>query len=115
MAVLNVDSVLKIDSRDWHEQLAKVVAANESTGFPATLVSALRHVVKFDNSVWFVFRGQERPVCVYDTFTPKQRVIFGKGAPGKAEWFFADKPQKRDWQKPSRKINRKMGRMLNVG
>lgn len=76
MALLDVESILKIDSRDWHEQLAKVVAANETPQFSQTLVSALRHVVKFDYSVWFVFRGQDRPVCVYDTFTPAQRVIF---------------------------------------
>lgn len=76
MALHDVESILKIDSRDWHEQLAKVVAARETPRFSETLVSALRHVVKFDYSVWFAFRGQDRPVCVYDTFTPEQRVIF---------------------------------------
>ena len=76
MTLLDVESVLKIDSRDWHEQLASVVSASETPQFSETLVSTLRHVVKFDYSVWFVFRGQDRPVCVYDTFTPEQRVIF---------------------------------------
>lgn len=73
---MDVKSVPKIDSRQWHEQLAAVIEASGTANYPAALVRALRHVVRFDYSVWFVFRGQERPVCVYDTFTPKQRVIF---------------------------------------
>lgn len=73
---MDVKSVLKIDSRQWHDQLAAVVEAGGSPAYPAALVRALRHVVRFDYSVWFVYRGQERPVCVYDTFTPEQRIVF---------------------------------------
>ena len=73
---MDVKSVLKIDSRQWHDQLAAVVEAGGTPGYPAALVRALHHVVRFDYSVWFVYRGQERPVCVYDTFTPEQRVVF---------------------------------------
>ena len=76
MTLNHVDPLLSLDSRAWHEQLGSVISATETPKFPETLVSTLRHVVKFDYSVWFVFRGQDRPVCVYDTFTPKQRVIF---------------------------------------
>jgi DNA-binding CsgD family transcriptional regulator len=36
----------------------------------------LRHVVPFDYSVFFAYRGQERPICTYDTFTPRQRIVF---------------------------------------
>lgn len=76
MTLNHVDPLLSLDSRAWHEQLASVLSATETPKFPETLVSSLRHVVKFDYSVWFVFRGQDRPVCVYDTFTPEQRAIF---------------------------------------
>lgn len=76
MALTNVEPVLKIDSRQWHEQLASVIAAAESVAFPETMVRALRHLVRFDYSVWFVYRGNQRPVCVYDTFTPKERTVF---------------------------------------
>lgn len=73
---MDVKSVLKIDSRQWHDQVATVIDAGGTAGYPSALVRALRHLVRFDYSVWFVYRGQERPVCVYDTFTPKQRIIF---------------------------------------
>ena len=66
----------KLDSRDWHEQIADVIAAEGTDRFPAVLVQALRCVVPFDFSVFFAYRGTERPICVYDTFTPRQRVIF---------------------------------------
>ncbi len=68
--------LLKLDSRGWHEQIARVIAAEDTTLFPAVLVQALRHVVPFDNSVFFTYRGQERPICPYDTFTPEQRIVF---------------------------------------
>jgi DNA-binding CsgD family transcriptional regulator len=32
--------------------------------------------VPFDYSVLFAYRGQERPICPYDTFTPEQRIVF---------------------------------------
>ena len=73
---MGVKPVLKIDSRQWHEQVAAVIDAGGKSSYPATLVDALRQVVRFDYSVWFVYRGQERPVCVYDTFTPEQRIVF---------------------------------------
>lgn len=43
---------------------------------PAALVGALRHVVPFDYSVMFAYRGQERPLAPYDTFAPEQSVVF---------------------------------------
>lgn len=72
----NAETLLKIDSRQWHDQVASVVGAQGERNYAAALVRALRHVVPFDYSVWFVFRDQDRPVCIHDTFTPKQRVIF---------------------------------------
>ncbi len=76
MTVKNVEPVIKIDSRQWHEQLASVVSASGSQAFPETMVRALRHLVRFDYSVWFVYNADDRPICVYDTFTPKQRTVF---------------------------------------
>ena len=73
---MSVNSVLKIDSLQWHDQLAAVIAASGTMQYPGALVRALRHLVRFDYSVWFVYRGPERPVCVYDTFTPEQRIVF---------------------------------------
>ncbi len=66
----------KLDSRDWHEQIARIIAAADTRRFPAELVEALKRVVAFDYSVFFAYRGPERPICLYDTFTPRQRVVF---------------------------------------
>jgi len=69
-------TILKLDSRGWHDHIAQVIAAVDTSPFPAVLVQALRHVVPFDYSVFFAYRGQERPICPYDTFTPEQRIVF---------------------------------------
>jgi DNA-binding CsgD family transcriptional regulator len=53
-----------------------VIATEDTAQFSAVLVQALRHVVPFDYSVFFAYRGQERPLCPYDTFTPEQRIVF---------------------------------------
>ncbi|MEM7221839.1 MAG: helix-turn-helix transcriptional regulator [Pseudomonadota bacterium] len=76
MMVLSETPILKLDSRSWHEQLAKVIAAEDTPAFPSALVTALRCVVPFDYAVLFAYRGQSRPICVYDTFTRKQRIVF---------------------------------------
>ncbi len=68
--------ILKLDSRAWHEQVAQLMAAHDTAQFPAILVDTLRHVVPFDYSVFFAYRGQERPLCLFDTFTPQQRIVF---------------------------------------
>ncbi len=70
------NTILKLDARGWHDHIARVIAAGDTSRFPAVLVQALRHVVPFDYAVFFAYRGQERPICPYDTFTPQQRVVF---------------------------------------
>ena len=69
-------TILKLDARGWHDHIAQVIAAGDTSQFPAVLVEALRHVVPFDYAVFFAYRGQERPICPYDTFTPQQRIVF---------------------------------------
>ncbi len=70
------NTILKLDARGWHDHIAQVIAAGDTSRFPAVLVQALRHVVPFDYSVFFAYRGQERPICTCDTFTPRQRIVF---------------------------------------
>ncbi len=70
------NTILKLDARGWHDHISRVIAAGDTSRFPAVLVQALRHVVPFDYSVIFAYRGQERPICPYDTFTPEQRIVF---------------------------------------
>lgn len=66
----------KLDSREWHAQIAQLVTAEDTPRFAAALVKTLACVVAFDYSVIFAYRGPERPICVYDTFTPRQHVVF---------------------------------------
>jgi len=70
------NAILKLDARGWHDHIARVIAAGDTSQFPAVLTEALRHVVPFDYAVFFAYRGQERPICPYDTFTPQQRIVF---------------------------------------
>ncbi len=70
------NTLVKLDSRAWHDQIAQIIAAEDTTQFPVILVEALRHVVRFDYSVSFAYRGEERPICTYDTFTPEQRIVY---------------------------------------
>ena len=70
------NTILKLDARGWHDHIAQVIAAGDTSQFPAILTEALRHVVPFDYAVFFAYRGQERPICPYDTFTPQQRIVF---------------------------------------
>ncbi len=74
--VCDVPPILKIDSRSWHDRLAALIDAQGTPDYPVQLVTALRHVVPFDFSVWFIYRGDDRPICPYDTFTQEQRVVF---------------------------------------
>lgn len=73
---MDIKTLPKLDSREWHEQVSRVIAAEDTWRFPADLVGALKRVVAFDYAVFFAYRGPERPICVYDTFTPAQRIVF---------------------------------------
>ena len=68
--------LLKLDSRAWHGQVARLIAAVETPQFASVLVAALEHVVPFDHSVLFAYHGQDRPICLFDTFDPQQRIVF---------------------------------------
>ncbi|MBT4891030.1 MAG: helix-turn-helix transcriptional regulator [Rhodospirillales bacterium] len=66
---------LKLDTKAWHDQIATLIIAQGTPKFPEVLVETLKCVVPFDYSVFFAFHGQERPICLYDTFTPRQRIV----------------------------------------
>ena len=77
LAAMNGRSkLLKLDSRAWHGQVARLIAAVETPQFASVLVAALEHVVPFDHSVLFAYHGQDRPICLFDTFDPQQRIVF---------------------------------------
>jgi DNA-binding CsgD family transcriptional regulator len=62
--------------KHWHRYLAALIDMIGQPNFPGALVNALSHVVYFDHMVIFCYRGDQRPYCLYDTFTPEQRWVF---------------------------------------
>ena len=65
-----------MNDREWYEELAHVVDTLRTPEFPQTLVTALSHLVEFDFSVMFAYRGDERPLDLFDNFGEKRREIF---------------------------------------
>jgi DNA-binding CsgD family transcriptional regulator len=53
-----------------------VIAAIGTPEFPARLVAALKAMTPFDHSVMFAFRGDGRPLDLYDDFPASKRRIF---------------------------------------
>ncbi len=68
--------VLALAEPAWYEHLAAVIESIGTTAFGPSLADAVRHVVKFDHMVIFAYRGDARPRCLFDTFTPEERHIF---------------------------------------
>jgi len=67
---------LSVTDKQWHEEIGNVVRALKTPDYPQTLVDALGTLVEFDFSVMFAYRGEERPVDLYDNFGAKRREVF---------------------------------------
>lgn len=78
MIAKNSSRVKKIDlgNATWIFLLSQCVDSSGTEEFPAQLLVALRSITDFDYSVSFAYHLNEKPVCLYNTFTPKERVIF---------------------------------------
>lgn len=63
-------------SQPWIDDLADVIEGLGSPDFPALLVTFLERVVPFDFSVMFAYRGEERPLDLFDNFGAKRRAVF---------------------------------------
>jgi DNA-binding CsgD family transcriptional regulator len=65
-----------IEGKEWHRELARIVESLDRPDYPQALVSALGKLVSFDFSVMFAYRGDERPLCLFDNFGAKRREVF---------------------------------------
>lgn len=65
-----------IGDKAWNDSLAAVVDAIGSSDFATSLVAALAHVVPFDYSVIFAYRGSSRPLDLFDNFPAGKRRVF---------------------------------------
>jgi len=60
----------------WHENFAAALAALETPGFAPTLIRALAGLAEFDFSVVFGYRGEARPIDLFDNFPTARRDVF---------------------------------------
>ncbi|MEM7122838.1 MAG: helix-turn-helix transcriptional regulator [Pseudomonadota bacterium] len=68
--------MLQITDHEWHEEIAKVIGSIRTPDYPHRLVDALGRLVAFDFSVMFAYRGDDRPLDLFDNFGAKRRAIF---------------------------------------
>jgi DNA-binding CsgD family transcriptional regulator len=61
---------------DWNPALAEAIRALDGPGFAPALARALRQVAPYDYTVIFGYRGEERPLDLYDDFGRDKRDIF---------------------------------------
>ena len=67
---------VQLMNHDWHQEIGKVVQALQTPDYPHCLVDALGELVKFDFSVMFAYRGDDRPIDLFDNFGAKRREVF---------------------------------------
>lgn len=65
-----------IRSTDWNLALAQATRELDGPRFAPALARALRQVAPYDYTVIFGYRGEERPLDLYDDFGPDIRDIF---------------------------------------
>jgi DNA-binding CsgD family transcriptional regulator len=61
---------------DWHPALAEAIRELDGVRFAPALARALRQVAPFDYNVVFGYRGEDRPLDLYDDFGSLKRDIF---------------------------------------
>jgi len=60
---------------DWNSQAALCLDALGTPGFAGTLADGLRSVVPYEFTVVFGYIGKERPLALFDDFTPARRKL----------------------------------------
>jgi DNA-binding CsgD family transcriptional regulator len=65
-----------VGDKAWNDSLAAALGAIGTSGFATSLVAALSHVVPFDYSVIFAYRGSARPIDLFDNFPAGKRRVF---------------------------------------
>src|SRR5260221_9488068 len=71
-----MNSPAAVGDKTWNDSLAAALSAIGTSGFAASLVAALAHVVPFDYSVIFAYRGSARPIDLFDNFPAGKRRVF---------------------------------------
>ncbi|MDH3633380.1 MAG: helix-turn-helix transcriptional regulator [Gammaproteobacteria bacterium] len=68
----------KIDlgNATWISLLSQCIDSIGRDQFTDTLLSALKSITDFDYSVSFAYHQNEKPICLFHTFSPAERVVF---------------------------------------
>jgi DNA-binding CsgD family transcriptional regulator len=68
----------KIDlgNATWISLLSRCIDSIGSDQFSDNLFGALKSITDFDYSVSFAYHQNEKPICLFHTFTPGERVVF---------------------------------------
>jgi len=60
----------------WISLLSECIDSIDTEEFPLILVEALKSITDFDYSVSFAYHQNEKPICLYHTFSPAHRIVF---------------------------------------
>jgi DNA-binding CsgD family transcriptional regulator len=68
----------KIDlgNATWISLLSRCIDSIGGDQFSDNLLGALKSITDFDYSVSFAYHQNEKPICLFHTFTPGERVVF---------------------------------------
>lgn len=74
--VIGIAKFIKVTMpTDWNNQAALCLEALGSPAFAGTLADGLRSVVPYEFTVIFGYVGRERPLALFDDFTPARRKL----------------------------------------
>jgi DNA-binding CsgD family transcriptional regulator len=66
-------------SVEWVALLSRCIDSIGAESFPQSLVNALRSITEFDFSVVFAYYRNDKPLCLFHTFSAEKQVIFVDG------------------------------------
>ncbi len=66
----------ELENAEWITLLSQCIASIENKEFAENLIAALKSITDFDYSVSFAYHQKEKPICLYHTFSPGERIVF---------------------------------------
>jgi DNA-binding CsgD family transcriptional regulator len=67
---------IELGNVEWISLISDCIDSIGTDPFSENLVTALKTIARFDYSVSFAYHQNEKPICLYNTFSPGERVVF---------------------------------------
>lgn len=67
---------IELGNTEWISSLSRCIDSVGNDEFPGKLVETLKSVADFDYSVSFAYHQNEKPICLYNTFSRANRTVF---------------------------------------